>query len=115
MAQHLFFLGGQTSEYVKETNFLKPVSIRPPLKKAVNAEGERDREIVSSRSCDEVRKLKQRIRELEIQLHGTGNTPLIFRANRGPRVLCLDGGGVRGLVEIEVLHRIERATGKKNI
>ena len=31
----------------------------------------------------------------------------------GSRVLCLDGGGIKGLVEIEVLMQIEERTGKK--
>ena len=31
----------------------------------------------------------------------------------GSRVLCLDGGGMRGLVHIEVLTQIEKLTGKK--
>ena len=31
----------------------------------------------------------------------------------GARVLCLDGGGIRGLIQMEVLSQLERATGKK--
>ena len=31
----------------------------------------------------------------------------------GSRILCLDGGGMKGLVEIEILMQIEQATGKK--
>ena len=31
----------------------------------------------------------------------------------GSRILCLDGGGMRGLVEIEILMQIEQATGKR--
>lgn len=32
---------------------------------------------------------------------------------RPQRILCLDGGGIRGLVQIEILCEIERQTGKK--
>lgn len=36
-----------------------------------------------------------------------------FRASRrGYRVLCLDGGGIRGLVLCQVLRAIERAAGR---
>ena len=31
----------------------------------------------------------------------------------GGRVLCLDGGGIRGLIQMEVLSQLERETGKK--
>ena len=31
----------------------------------------------------------------------------------GSRILCLDGGGVKGLVEIEILSQIEKQTGRK--
>ena len=31
----------------------------------------------------------------------------------GSRILCLDGGGMKGLVEIEILMQIEQATGKR--
>ena len=36
-----------------------------------------------------------------------------YRRRFGSRILCLDGGGVRGLVQIEILRQIEKRTGKK--
>ena len=36
-----------------------------------------------------------------------------LRRRLGSRILCLDGGGVRGLVQIEILRQIEKRTGKK--
>jgi len=34
-------------------------------------------------------------------------------SRRGPRVLCLDGGGIRGLLMVEALKRVERMTGRR--
>ena len=31
----------------------------------------------------------------------------------GSQILTLDGGGIRGLIQIEILSEIERLTGKK--
>ena len=36
-----------------------------------------------------------------------------YRKEHGSRVLCLDGGGVRGLVQMEMLRQIEQRTGKR--
>ena len=36
-----------------------------------------------------------------------------YSRKSGCRVLCLDGGGVRGLVQIEMLRQIEQRTGKR--
>ena len=36
-----------------------------------------------------------------------------YRREHGSRILCLDGGGVKGLVQIEMLRQIEQRTGKR--
>lgn len=36
-----------------------------------------------------------------------------FRVANGSKILCLDGGGVRGLIQIAILRQIERRTGKR--
>ena len=42
------------------------------------------------------------------------STPIEFRAKPGGnRILCLDGGGMRGLIQIEILSELERMTKKK--
>lgn len=42
-----------------------------------------------------------------------GETPLELSIHDGQRILCLDGGGLKGLILIEVLIYIEKLTGKK--
>lgn len=38
---------------------------------------------------------------------------LCFNINGGSRMLFLDGGGIRGLIQIEVLRKLEQETGRK--
>ncbi len=40
-------------------------------------------------------------------------SPLEFHVEGGSRILSLDGGGIRGLIQIEILSEIERQTGKR--
>lgn len=42
-----------------------------------------------------------------------GETPLELSVHNGQRILCLDGGGLKGLILIEVLIHIEKLTGRK--
>ena len=42
-----------------------------------------------------------------------GNVSNAALGKAGSRILSLDGGGMRGLVEIEILCQIEEATGRK--
>lgn len=44
---------------------------------------------------------------------GLSGVPLPFKVKGGQRILCLDGGGIKGLVQIEILRQIQEATGKK--
>lgn len=49
-------------------------------------------------------------------LNSLRNEPFVSRKPRsGDRVLCLDGGGIKGLILIEMLSTIEKATSKQII
>ena len=39
--------------------------------------------------------------------------PAAFEIDTGSRVLCLDGGGVKGLIQIEILMQIEQKMKRK--
>lgn len=39
--------------------------------------------------------------------------PPVFKARDGERVLCLDGGGMRGLILVEVLNYITQTTRRR--
>lgn len=48
-----------------------------------------------------------------IQFRKTGKMGIGFDIKGGSRLLFLDGGGIKGLVQIEVLRQLEEATGRK--
>ena len=53
--------------------------------------------------CHTMRSLKSSLNEMSVSR----------KPRNGDRVLCLDGGGIKGLILIEMLSTIERATGKR--
>ncbi len=50
--------------------------------------------------------------EASVRTH-TGETPLEAGVKDGQRILCLDGGGCKGLIIIEVLIYIEKLTKRR--
>lgn len=47
------------------------------------------------------------------QFNKTSKEGMGFKVNGGSRLLFLDGGGMKGLVQIEVMRQLEEATGRK--
>ena len=56
---------------------------------------------------------EEEVAAIAAALAHSGSTPLEFTVHDGQRILCLDGGGLKGLIMIEVLIRIEQLTQKK--
>ena len=52
---------------------------------------------------------------METYDYSVNHEPVCRRQHRGDRVLCLDGGGIRGLILIELLSAVEEITGAKII
>ena len=52
---------------------------------------------------------------METYDYSVNQEPVSRRQRKGDRVLCLDGGGIRGLILIELLSAVEEITGAKII
>ncbi len=50
---------------------------------------------------------------LKYKKTGGERKPYSFNVNEGSRILFLDGGGIRGLIQIEILAQLEKKTGRK--
>ena len=132
---HLASLDGQTGAYVRQRvdSFVElpqaPTSLigskddgdegeeldgLPSLRERVYSSiGESER---ASKSYEEWLKWKKKyskMRKRKSRLIPSGETPPVFHLKDGHRVLCLDGGGIRGLIQVEVLVHLEEATGRK--
>ena len=65
-----------------------------------------------SANTDEAIAVTMQQREL-LKYKKTKKDQRVFSMKGGSRILCLDGGGIRGLIQIEVLRQIEQATGRR--
>lgn len=65
-----------------------------------------------SANIDEAIAITMQQKEL-FQYSKTQQEQRVFSVKAGSRILFLDGGGIRGLIQIEVLRQIEQATGRQ--
>ena len=71
----------------------------------------------SSYSLEEDEALALALQQQELararQAHPELMNSIESEVKNGSRVLCLDGGGMRGLIQLEILCQIEQLTGQK--
>ena len=125
-------LDGQTGSYVRErvNEFLvlpkAPTSVFASLPASLEEEThslrQRAYSSISQRhgsmeradeTFEEWLKWKRRYHRKSRLMFSGNATPPVFHMKDGHRVLCLDGGGIRGLIQVEVLQHLEEATGRR--
>ena len=71
----------------------------------------------SSFSLEEDEAIALALQQLELararRAHPELMNSIECEVKNGSRVLCLDGGGIRGLIQLEVLYQMEQLTGQK--
>ena len=133
MHRHLRSLDGQTGSYVRErvNHFVKldkaPLlgaikecqekegdadSMRELAYNSLNRKGSLERAEESYSAWLEWKKRRASLRE-KSKYKRSNLTPPVFHLKDGKRVLCLDGGGIRGLIQVEVLSHLEESTGRR--
>ena len=65
-----------------------------------------------SANTDEAVAITLQQREL-LKYKRTEQRPGTYKIRGGSRILCLDGGGMRGLIHLEVLRQLEEQTGRR--
>ena len=123
----------QVGKYLEICRALESVGALParvvdppsPAPKGAKKDTKSRVEEVFTASCQVYRQLEKNttLRIQDVNYHPTPQQALElvtqlqkevkYRRRFGSRILCLDGGGVRGLVQIEILRQIEKKTGKR--
>lgn len=122
--------GGEVSEYACEVPSVQPFPQVPSASRTA-LDGKQCSEVLqwTSELTTQYSQLKRNISERFRNTSRAGETqsltseeavPLALQLSEmekfkqaGSRILCLDGGGIRGLIQLEVLSQLEKKTGRK--
>jgi len=55
----------------------------------------------------------EEISRIDLTTGERGETPLEANVTDGQRILCLDGGGCKGVIIIEILEYLEKISGRR--
>ena len=121
--------GGVVSKHVREVPSVQPFPLVPSSKTSVDAKQRSEVLQWMSELTTQYSQLERNIRERFRNTSRAGDTqsltseeavPLALQLSEmekfkraGSRILCLDGGGIRGLIQLEVLGQLEKETGRK--